>query len=385
MSTINQSLGTMLITVVLWSSLSAPSFAGVPPIATRCKWPEWEQFKHNYIDDGRVIDRSDVRNITTSEGQSYALFFALVANDHSTFDQLLNWTQQHLAQGDLTSNLPAWLWGTDRKSETEMVLDGNSAADSDLWIAYTLAEAGRVWKNYAYGSIGYWLASHILDKETVTIPSIGTVLLPAPHGFKLKNNRYRVNPSYAPLQIMQKMDELYDDPRWTSLYQTSFRLIEETSPHGFSPDWAEWQGTRFTAASDELQLGSYNAIRSYLWAGMVSPSVAIQPRLINLFKPMVSAVASNGFPPRLVNTQSGQFQEQGSVGFSAALLPLIKSSGEEDLFQRQLNRVRQEHSFKSGNSYYDSVLVLFGLGWSEGRYQFGERGELKLKWEQQCQ
>ena len=39
-----------------------------------CEWPHWELFKAAYIENGRVIDRSDPRHITTSEGQSYAMF-----------------------------------------------------------------------------------------------------------------------------------------------------------------------------------------------------------------------------------------------------------------------------------------------------------------------
>ena len=36
-----------------------------------CRWPAWEQFKQEYVSaEGRVIDPSDSRKITTSEGQS---------------------------------------------------------------------------------------------------------------------------------------------------------------------------------------------------------------------------------------------------------------------------------------------------------------------------
>lgn len=58
-------------------------------------------------ESGRVIDPSDARKITTSEGQSYGLFFALAANDRKAFDLLLAWTRDNLAEGDLTQHLPA--------------------------------------------------------------------------------------------------------------------------------------------------------------------------------------------------------------------------------------------------------------------------------------
>ena len=47
----------------------------------RTKWTLWESYAERFINgDGRVID-FDAKDRTTSEGQSYAMFFALVAND----------------------------------------------------------------------------------------------------------------------------------------------------------------------------------------------------------------------------------------------------------------------------------------------------------------
>src|SRR5438105_1905284 len=82
----------------------------------------------------RVIDH-DSGDRTTSEGQAYATFFALVANDRSRFDGLLHWTEINLASGDLTSHLPAWSWGKNPNNKWG-VLDSNSASDADLWMAY---------------------------------------------------------------------------------------------------------------------------------------------------------------------------------------------------------------------------------------------------------
>jgi len=63
-------------------------------------WDLWDAFKTASVDNARVVDRSDERKITTSEGQSYALFFALAADDRTTFDALLSWTEQNLSGGD---------------------------------------------------------------------------------------------------------------------------------------------------------------------------------------------------------------------------------------------------------------------------------------------
>src|ERR1700744_2342256 len=93
--------------------LSAALLAGMSPLpaAGLSTWPFWDHYAAHFISpEGRVID-PDRNKMTTSEGQSYALFFALVANDRPAFEKLLSWTEDNLAQGDLAKNLPAWSWG----------------------------------------------------------------------------------------------------------------------------------------------------------------------------------------------------------------------------------------------------------------------------------
>ncbi|SQI29304.1 Endoglucanase precursor [Serratia plymuthica] len=150
--------------------------------AAACEWPAWQQYKQFYIsDEGRVIDPSSPNRITTSEGQSYGLFFALVANDRPTFDKLLEWTENNLAAGDLSAHLPAWLWGEDDKKRWT-VLDTNTASDADLWIAYNLLEAGRLWKSRRYQTLGTLLLQRIGREEVADIPGLGLMLLPARSG-----------------------------------------------------------------------------------------------------------------------------------------------------------------------------------------------------------
>ena len=90
-----------------------PSLRAQPQSAAeRPGWPAWEAFKAQFInEDGRVISDDAGGGQTYSEGQAYALFFALVANDRAAFDKLLRWTENNLCDGDITARLPAWLWG----------------------------------------------------------------------------------------------------------------------------------------------------------------------------------------------------------------------------------------------------------------------------------
>src|SRR5438045_5725152 len=105
----NQNAEGMMKLNALWSLLAAIL------IIANCgaeDWtPLWKSYTAAFMDNQiRVIDH-DAGDRTTSEGQAYAMFFALVANDRPRFDSLLRWTEINLASGDLTSHLPAWSWG----------------------------------------------------------------------------------------------------------------------------------------------------------------------------------------------------------------------------------------------------------------------------------
>src|ERR1700691_144169 len=92
-------------------------------------WPFWDRYKARFLTtDGRIVDWS-AEECTTSEGEAYALFFALVADDRRSFDLILNWTNENLAHGSLQKNLPSWLWKRSPDG-TWGIADANSASDA---------------------------------------------------------------------------------------------------------------------------------------------------------------------------------------------------------------------------------------------------------------
>lgn len=350
----------------------------------QCEWGQWESFKQHYIENGRVVDNSDPRLITTSEGQSYALFFALIANDKKTFDELLGWTELHLAGGDLTAQLPAWLWGT-QPDGSQGILDSNSAADSDLWIAYSLLEAGRLWDNHYYQSLGHLLASRILRDETIKVSGLGTVLLPGKVGFVLGKNHVRLNPSYVPLQLLTRMNTLFPNYQWAEVYQSSERLLKETMPKGYSPDWIEWDKIRFKKDTKTKSIGSYNAIRVYLWAGMLPDSDPNKAIILSQMQPLLHVLDKNKGMPESINVRTGKRKNQGSVGMNAAILPLLISTGLDNLATKYAKQIEAGLPQIESDYYYNSVLSLFGLGWYQGLYAFNDDGSVTPKWVNVCQ
>jgi len=125
------------------------------------------------------------------------------------------------------------------------VLDSNSASDSDIWIAWTLLEAGRLWKNEDYTATGKALLAKIADGEVVKVPGLGLMLLPGRVGFA-EEARWRFNPSYFPPQVAQYFSR-FGAP-WTTLRDTNLKLLLDTAPKGFSPDWVSYDKKNRLAA-----------------------------------------------------------------------------------------------------------------------------------------
>ena len=370
----------ILVIVCLWFTASGP--ANSKSTSEGENWPDWQRFKQIMLsDDGRVIDFSDNNAITTSEGQSYGMFFALANNEPTTFEKLFSWTQNNLADGNLKTNLPAWQWG--EKEQKWGIIDSNSASDSDLWIAYNLLEAAKLWDNKHYQEIGLALSELILEQETADIPGLGLTLLPGKIGFTKNNSdkkstSWKLNPSYVPIQLLRAMLKHTKDQRWQALIDSSNKLIVDTAPKGFSPDWIIYQQSQ--GFSNKPQIGSYNAIRVYLWAGMLDDQEPLKQLHLKAFRPMADYMENSLLPPEKVNHITGQVTGNGPIGFTAALLPFLSASDAKTAQVNQLIRLITHPLSSKPKRYYDQVLGLFGVGWIQKRYSFDEHGHLVPRW-----
>jgi endoglucanase len=345
-------------------------------------WPEWQAFKRLYLsDDGRVVDASTPEAATVSEGQAYALTFALVANDREAFARILGWTHNNLSAGDPTHVLPAWRWGRNADGKWT-VLDRNSASDADLWMTYALAEAGRLWRNGAYTREARALAALILRDEVALVPGLGTTLLPGPRGF-VSPGTWRLNASYAPIQVLRALEHSGDSALWSAVVESSSRVIIGSAAHGYAADWILYRESQgFSADTATHGAGSYNAIRVYLWAGMLSADDPLAGRLAQQLEPMARAAARNA-APESIDTDTLEAHGQAPVGFMAALLPLLTHFRLDDTVAAYRRRI-EALALHDNQHYYNDALTLFGLGWLDGRYRFDRRGDLRLPWNSSC-
>lgn len=369
--------------------------AGKAPAAAPCPWPLYRQFLSRFVQaDGRVVDPSTREQHSTSEGQSYGMVFALVANDRATFDRLWQWSVANLGAGNLADKLPAWQWGR-RNDNSWGVIDANPASDADLWFAFALAEAARVWKAPAYGDAARALLALVAKQEVVTLPDFGTMLLPGPQGFvegKPDGVRtWRLNASYLPVPVLRRLAAFDRNGPWGALATQTPKFIEAVAKQGIVPDWSAYRAggtggdaSGFITDPAKGDLSSYDAIRVYLWAGMTPAADGASRALMRALLPNAQRMDGRAAPPEKMHADTGALDGNGPPGFSAALLPFLKAADSPALAAQRARAEAMVDAPPGPNApaYYDTVLGLFGLGHIEGRYRFSPSGQLEMEWEQ---
>ncbi|WP_263365899.1 cellulose synthase complex periplasmic endoglucanase BcsZ [Edaphobacter bradus] len=356
-------------------------------------WPLWDAYARRIIDgQGRVIDHT-AQDRTTSEGEAYGLFFALVANDRTRFDKLLNWTEQNLADGDLTQRLPAWSWGK-RPDGSWGVTDQNPASDADLWMAYALSEAGRLWHTPRYQKLGTALAARIAQQEVAFIPGLGTALLPGTTGFHPDAETWLLNPSYLPPQLLAYFAKMMPTGPWAAILESLEPLLTRGSGSGYAMDWVAAGGSirpsvtpTQVCSSDTAAtpVGSYDAIRVYLWLGTADPQTPVVRQLLPRVLGMANYMKQRLTPPERVDATGRVVNPAGPPGFSAALVPYLRALNMGTQVKEQMERLSESKDTSTGlygkdAAYYDQNLSLFGTGWVEQRYRFDPNGRLQVKW-----
>ena len=342
--------------------------AGTPSSCSA--WLFWQRFSRDSIQaEGRVIDHSSVRKHSTSEGQSYSMFFALITGDREQFDRLWRWTLQNLVVTDAVSQLPAWQWDQ-RDDGSWGVVDGNSASDANLWCVYSLVEAAHLWGEVCYLQDAIILLRQITAEEAVELPGFGLMRLPARTGFIFEPGRWRLNPSYMPLPVLRRLAQVAPEGPWGAIATNTVRRVEQSAPLGFAADWVVYQEAvpkagQFLNDKQIGDLGSYDAIQTHLWAGLMPPGDPLSAPLLARFGGMARVLGTQPYPPEKVQIRSPGLSGTAPVGFSAAMLPYLRTLGATSLLKVQRDRVKKgllDAGKDSTATYYDNVLALFGTG-----------------------
>ena len=361
--------------------------------AAQQPWPLWQNYKsHNLDPQGRVVDHT-AEDRTTSEGQAYAMFFALVANDRPAFNKLLQWTEANLAAGDLSEHLPGWIWGRSSDGSWRL-LDRNSAADADLWLAYDLMEAGRLWREPRYKKLGTLIAARIATQEVGVVPGLGATLLPGPAGFHPDLHTWLLNPSYMPPSLLAYFAKEIPIGPWGAMLKSLQPLFAQGFGADYAMDWVSAGTTirpsitpaqRGAGATEKPPIGSYDAIRVYLWLGIADPATPGLRELLPTVSGMAAYLKLHATPPEKVDSLGHILSTNAPPGFSAALIPYLHTLGLKQQERLQIDRLAAAKNALLGlyghdGAYYDQNLALFSTGWTEQRYRFDRDGNLTVTW-----
>jgi endoglucanase len=160
-------------------------------------------------------------------------------------------------------------------------------------------------------------------------------------------------------------------------------MLNVTTPHRLVADWVALRpGRGFVLDAEVGTIGSYDAIRCYLWAGMLSQDDPERQRLLTRMKGMVQVVEKQLAPPEKIDAMSGRFEGGGPAGFSAALLPYLNATKAEAAISLQRTKITAMGGIPS--IYYEQVLSLFAFGWMDQRFRFGRDGRLVIKKNATC-
>ncbi len=372
--------------MLLALAFASQAFCEGPPA-----WSLWQQYSAHFIDDqGRVVDRQTMDR-STSEAQAYAMFFALVANDRPAFERLRTWTENNLCKGDMAGHLPAWNWGKDKDGSWH-TLDANTASDADLWMAYSLLEAGRLWDDRAYLAAGEAVLQRIATEEVMELPGFGPMLMPGRIGFHSSPDVWIVNPSYLPPPVLRGAARMQPHGPWGAIEDGLPLLLKQASPHGFAMDWVAYtQAGGFQPSPAPWEQpgapphGSYDAVRVYLWTGLSQAETPNFAVMLGSIIGMAQYMDQHMEPPEVVDANGVAVRPDGGVGFSAALIPYLSKTGRKASATLQRARLDAHLDevlglYEKDPRYYDQNLALFALGWSEQRYSFDADGRLKVRW-----
>lgn len=234
----------------------------------------WNAFKAAFIaPNDYVLDRGDPAKPDPkahSEGQSYAMLFAVAHDDRATFDRIWRWTDANMRRAD--DRLFGWCWKPAKRTLT----DDNVASDGDVGIAWALTRASSRWKDAAYAAAAREIAGDVLRKLVVEAGG-RTVLKAGLRGHENPNGTPQLNLSYWMFPAFRELDALVPSPKWQALVDSGLELLRRARFGAFRlpSDWIslDANGDPFIHADDapnKRPRFGYDAIRIPLylaWGG----------------------------------------------------------------------------------------------------------------------
>jgi endoglucanase len=332
----------------------------------------WQNYKAEYIEpeSNRTLDKQQ-NNITTSEGQSYTMFRAVIMGDQETFDASYKWTKDILKRKE--DNLFSWLFG-EKPDGTYGVLTErggyNSASDADTDIALALIFAFNRWHQHEYLDDAMAIIEDIWDKEVMVID--GLPYMTANNVEKFTPDDIIINPSYfAPYayKIFAKLDPDHD---WLGVVDSSYKVLNESTTV-LPPDWLiidkETGKTSPTNIENLTTNYSYDALR-VPWRIALDYEWNKEPRAKAYLDKLSFLGEEWRKKKKIASTYShdGKVLEDNEVpvmyGGAIGYFMFSNPSMAEDVYNKKLKYLfsPDKNAWKNTLSYYDDNWAWFGIG-----------------------
>lgn len=327
----------------------------------------WKTYKSRFIKNGQVNDPQS--QMTTSEGQAYALLRAVYVNDRQAFEDVWHWTQSNL-QVRPSDSLLAWSF------KNGAVADAESATDGDLDAAAALLLASKVWNEPSYRDEAIAIITSIWEKEVIQVNN--RYILVANSNAK-RDTGVLVNPSYlspAWYRIFAVVDPAHP---WNQLVTDTYETLKDIATSNvygtgkLVPDWVViGNGGEVLKADSYLtqraELYGYDAFRTYfrvaqdvVW-NQESRGRDILSYVVPVFEEQWQSKKS--FPA--VSYTNGKPQQDfpdtaTAVGAMATFFALQHPLTEEVFTQRFENEYRiYEGGWGQGDNYFRQNWAWFG-------------------------
>lgn len=210
-------------------------------LVTSCTLPpktpfqvNWDNYLQRFFKEGRIVDTGN-HNISHTEGQGYAMLFAVEANDETTFTQLWQWTQETLQRPD---NLFSWQYTPCPSNDRQCISDPNNASDGEILIAWALLRAADKWSDDSYQQAALLIINAIEQKLLVTYQQ-DVMILPGEYGFNQNAGEMQVNLSYWIFPALERFYQQTGNSIWTKTIDSGLALMLSArfGASQLNPDW----------------------------------------------------------------------------------------------------------------------------------------------------
>jgi endo-1,4-beta-D-glucanase Y len=301
--------------------------------------PDWELFRQSFVEaSGRVVDSGQDR-ISHSEGQGFAMLFAVHYDDRASFERLWQWAQRNLQVRD--DALLAWRWEPERG-----VTDRNDAADGDILVAAALVRGGEKWKSPEHVAAGKRIAQDVRTK-LLRRTAHGLVLLPGLEGFE-KPEGTTINLSYWVYPALRDLDRVDPAPEWDELARAGIAILRYSyfGRWRLPPDWLRL-GERVAPGGPPPERFGFDAVRIpvYLVWSRRDSEALLQP-----YRDFWKHFEGARELPAYTNLKDDSVDTHGAGQGIRAIAQMVREHPQA--------RAERLPALERGQSYYSSVLLL---------------------------